>query len=151
MKEFKAKIKKRIIALKCMSVIAVAVGIYDVFIGIPGSYQGGDFSDGMVGGVSLGTIIALGMLALVQVIRLSRIIKDETQLKILYNKEHDERLKGIRIKAGMPMIMIMSILLMVVGIVASSFNYIVFYTLFVAGAIQLVIGAAVKIYYLKKM
>lgn len=100
----------------------------------------------MVGVVSLGTIIAL-----VQVIRLSRIIKDENQLKILYNKEHDERLKGIRSKAGMPMIMIMSILLMVVGIVASSFNYIVFYTLFVAGAIQLVIGAAVKIYYSKKM
>jgi uncharacterized membrane protein len=145
MKEFSDNIKKRIIAFKCMSFIATAVSIYDVFIG------GGDFSDSMVGGVSLGTIIALGMLAVVQVIRLSRIITDEKQLKMLYNKQHDERLKEIRSKAGMPMIMIMSILMMIAGIVASSFNDVVFYTLFVAGALQLVIGASVKIYFLNKM
>lgn len=151
MGEFRDKIKKRIIAFECISVIAVVAGIYHVFIGIPGGYKGDDFSDGMGVGVSLGIITALGMLAVVQVIRLRRAIKDEKQLKMLYNKEHDERLKEIRSKAGMPMIMIMSILMIVVGIVASSFNDVVFYTLFIAGSIQLFIGASLKLYYLTNL
>lgn len=82
MSEFRDKIKKRIIAFECISIIAVVAGIYHVFIGIPGGYKGDDFSDGMGVGVSLGIITALGMLAVVQVIRLRRAIKDEKQLNI---------------------------------------------------------------------
>lgn len=151
MEAFKSKIKKRLLGFKCIALVVVIVGIYDVFGGMSESLKGGGFSDGMVVGQSLGMIIALGMMAVIQIIRLSRIINDEKQLKLLYNKEHDERLKTIRSKAGMPMILIMSIVMFAAGIIGSYFNEVVFYTLFAAGFVQLLIGATLKIYYLKKL
>jgi len=151
MEEFRSKIKKRIFGFKCIAFVIAIVGIYVVFGSMTESLKSGDFTDGMVGGESFGMIIALGMMSVIQIIRLSRVINDEKQLKILYNKEHDERLKEIRSKAGMPMILIMSIGMFAAGIIGSYFNEVVFYTLFAAGFVQLGIGATLKIYYLKKL
>ena len=151
MKEFGSRIKRRILAFKCIAFLVVIIGIYDVFGGMSESLKGGGFLDGMVAGESFGMIIALGMMAVIQIIRLSRVVNDEKQLKILYNKEHDERLKEIRSKAGMPMVLILSILMFAAGIIGSYFNEVVFYTLFAAGFVQLLIGATLKIYYLKKL
>ena len=151
MEEFRSKIKKRLLRFKFIAFVIAMVGIYDVFGGMSESLKGGDFLDGIVGGESFGMIIALGMMSVVQIIRLSRVINNEKQLKLLYNKEHDERLKTIRSKAGMPMILIMSIVMFVAGFIGSYFNEIVFYTLFAAGFVQLTIGATLKIYYLKKL
>ena len=151
MEEFRSKIKKRMFGFKFIAIVVAIVGIYVVFGGMTESLKGGYFADGMVGGESLGMIIALGMMAIIQIIRLSKVINDEKQLKILYNKEHDERLKEIRSKAGMPMILIMSIVMFAAGIIGSYFNEVVFYTLFAAGFVQLGIGATLKIYYLKKL
>ena len=151
MEEFKSKIKKRIFVFKCYAFVGSFVVIYEVFGGVFDALKSGDFKDGMVEGESFGIMIAIAIMAVIQIIRLSRVLNDETQLKMLYNKEHDERLKAIRSKAGMPMIMIMSILMFAAGIVGSYFNEVVFYTLFAAGFVQLTIGAILKIYYLKKL
>lgn len=151
MEEFKNGVKKRIYLFACAVVFSLSISIYDVFWNKTVSSSGAEFSEGMLDGVTFGIIFSLGVIALIQVIRLSRIIKDEKQLKMLYNKEHDERLKEIRRKAGMPMVLIMSILMLVAGVIAGYFNDIVFYTLFAASVVQLTVGAAVKIYCLRKM
>ena len=78
-------------------------------------------------------------------------INDETKLKILYNKEHDERMKTIRSKAGMPLIAITSMLMVIAAIVAGYFNIVVFYTLVIAVAAQLSVSAMVKLYCMKTM
>lgn len=151
MEKFRRKIQRRALGFRSMVVIAVIAGVYDVFGGILGISQRGDFSDGMVGGFSLGTIVALGILAVVQLTRLRKAMNDETQLRMLYNEEHDERAQAIRSKAGMPMILIMSISMLVAGVIGGYFNEVIFYTLFAAGFAQLLIGAAVKIYCMKTM
>lgn len=150
MEEFGKVIRRRIAGFECMAILAVIVGIIDVFKILPQSQDGG-FSDGMVGGMSVGTVVALGMLAVVQIIRLRRVLKDEKLMKLLYNKEHDERLQAIRSKAGMPMILIMSIAMIVAGVIGSRFNETIFYTLFAAGFVQILVGAVVKIYCMKTM
>jgi len=85
------------------------------------------------------------------IIKLSLAINDETKLKILYNKEHDERLKTIRSKAGMPIIAITSVLMIIAAIIAGYFNIVVFYTLVIAVAAQLSVSAMVKLYCMKTM
>ena len=151
MEEFRVNVKRRIFLFMCVVVFSLAIGIYDVFWNQSAGSPGAGFTEGVLGGLNSGLIFSLGAIALIQVIRLGRIIKDEKQLKMLYNKEHDERLKEIRSKAGMPMILIMSTLMLAAGIIAGFFSEIVFYTLLAASVTQLTIAAAVKVYCLKKM
>lgn len=150
MENFKKKLQKRKIGFMCMAIIVVIISIIDVFVILPKS-QNGSFSNGMIVGVSSGTIISLGILSILKIIQLSKVLKDEKLIKLLYNKENDERLQSIRGKAGMPIILIMSITMFISGIIGSYFSDIIFYTLFVAGFIQLFVGVIVKLYYMKTM
>lgn len=150
MEDFRKRLQRRKTGFMCMAFLAVIVGIIDVFYLVPSDHNK-DFTNGMTSGVSTGTIVALGMLAVLQVIHISRILKDEKSLTLLYNKENDERLKLIRSKAGMPMLLIMSIAMFVAGIIGSYYSDIIFYTLFAAGMVQLSVGAIVKLTCLKLM
>lgn len=142
MEEFKVKLKTRIKILLIMGIVAVILVVYHIVNSV---------LYGVSEPSSLGSIFLMGMFALAYTFRLSRALKDEKQLKLLYNKENDERLKAIRSKAGMPMLLITSLLIMAVGVVASYFNSIIFYTLFAAALGQLIIGVIVKLYCMKKM
>lgn len=150
MEDFKKKLQRRKTGFMCMAVLAVIAGIIDSFYLMPTEHNK-EFSNGMITGVSIGTIIALGMLAVLQIIHINRVLKDEKSLTLLYNRENDERLKLIRSKAGMPMLLIMSTAMFVAGIIGSYFNDVIFYTLFAAGLVQLSIGAIVKLTCLKLM
>lgn len=149
MEQFKTKIKGRISLFKVMTMMAVAFGSYDVFV--VGNSETERLAEGAVAGFQSGIILGVGIIALAQVVKLSMIIKDEKKLKLLYNKEHDERLKAIRSKAGMPMLMITSIMMLIAAIVAGYFNTTVFSTLVIAAIVQLLIGIIVKLYSMKTM
>lgn len=149
MEEFKMKIKRREILFTVMTLVAVAFGIYNVFI--MSNSTDASMADGIITGFQFGIIFGMGILASIQLIKLNSVIKDETKLKMLYNQEHDERSKAIRSKAGMPMLMITSILMLIAAIIAGYFNIIVFYTLVIAATVQLSIGIIVKLYYMRTM
>lgn len=149
MEEFRKKIKVNRILFMVFILFAVAFSIYNVFF--ISSTNGGSFDDGTVAGFQLGLILGLGFISALQFVRLSKALKDEKKLKILYNELHDERMILIRSKAGMPMLIITSIIMIVAAVIAGYFNITVFRTLVAAAAVQLVIGAAVKIYCLKTM
>jgi hypothetical protein len=152
MEEFKKSVKKRIAALSCMGIVAALVGVYNVFgYNKASDANDGTFLDGMASGMSFGIICALGILAIIQIIRLRKVINDDRQLKLLYNQEHDERMKVIRSKAGMPMLLIMSILMIIAGLIASNFSSVVFCTLIAAACVQLLCGVIIKIYCMKAM
>ncbi|MHB8131630.1 MAG: hypothetical protein ACYDEX_21825 [Mobilitalea sp.] len=150
MERFRKKLQRRKVGFMCMAFIAVIAGIIDVFALSPTS-QNDSFSNGMIEGVSIGTIISLGILSILQIIRIRKVLKDEKLIKLQFNKEHDERLRSIRGKAGIPMILIMSIAMFVAGIIGSYFSDIIFYTLFIAGFVQLFVGVIVKLYCMKTM
>lgn len=149
MENFKITIKRRIILFSAITLVAVVLGVYDFFA--MSNLGEESIAGGAVTGFQFGIIFAIGLLTLLQTIKLSMVIKDDKKLKILYNKENDERLKMIRSKAGMPMLMITSIIMSIAAVIAGYFNIVVFSTLVIAALVQLSIGVIVKLYCMKTM
>ena len=149
MENYRKVIKKRIILCNILAVVSVGLSIF---------HQSGLFNwvslntrNEAVTSFQVGLLFGFGILALFLVYKYGKSIKDDTKLKILYNKEHDERQNLIRQKAGMPMLMITSGIMIFAGIITGYFNEIIFYTLVLTAMIQLTLGAIVKIYCMKKM
>jgi hypothetical protein len=149
MEKFRNTIKRRITLFSAMLLGEVILGAY-CFWALDHSVKSGS-SDGFVANFQNGIIFGIGILTLSQIIKLRMVVKDDNKLKMLYNQQHDERLKTIRGKAGMPMLMITSIIMLIAAIIAGYFNVVVFITLIIAATVQLSIGAIVKMYYLKTM
>lgn len=101
-------------------------------------------------GFQCGITTALGILALIMIIRYHKTLRSEKELQIQYNKENDERMKVIRAKAGMPMVLIFSVVIIIAGILIGYSNIVVFYTLIITAALQLVIACIAKFVYTKK-
>ena len=149
MEKYRKIIKKRMILCSILAAISVVVGILDQ----------SEFFDRVsmftrneeIAGFQLGLLCGFGIMASFLIYKYGKAIKDDTKLKMLYNKEHDERQNLIRQKAGMPMLMITSGIMIFASIIAGYFNEIIFNTLILSAMIQLTLGAMVKIYYMKKM
>jgi cytochrome b561 len=58
--------------------------------------------------------------------RYRRILADETKLRINFHQENDERAKAIRAKAGYPMVVVLSLLLVLAGMIVGYFNTTIF-------------------------
>jgi hypothetical protein len=129
----------------------MVLGFFNIYSILITDHSTATHSDGFVAGFQFGLIVSIFGLAIFDIIKLSRAINDETKLRVLYNKEHDERLIAIRNKAGAPMIIITSVLMIIAAIIAGYFNIIVFYTLVAAVAAQLSVSAMVKLYCMKTM
>lgn len=99
----------------------------------------------------LGFLVGISLVALFNMFRLRKIVKNPTELQKLYNKENDERLALIRQKSGMPIIMITSGIMILAAVVAGYINETVFFTLIAAAMAQIVISLAVKVYYMRKI
>ena len=149
MEKYRKKVRIKMVLLALLSLTAVALGIYNVFF--EGDTGASGFSAGMLSGFRTGMAIGIGFFALIRMIGLGKAIRDEKALKELYNKEHDERLREIRAKAGIPLLLITSVLMLIAALIAGPMNVTVFYTLLIASAAQLLISLGVKMYFLKKM
>jgi uncharacterized membrane protein len=145
MELYAKKIKRRKQLLILAALIAVGSGIFDVF------YADSWLSGNVAFNFQCGLFAAGGILALIKVFWYRKVLEDENLLKLEYNKENDERRRAIREKAGMPMILIMSVIILMAGIIAGYFNETVFLALIATALCQLVIGMAVKVYYMRKM
>ena len=78
-------------------------------------------------------------------------LRDETKLRLLYNEENDERMKAIRAKAGVPMVLILSLTLVLAGMIIAYWNATVFVVLICVALFQLLVSLGVKLYYRNKM
>lgn len=78
-------------------------------------------------------------------------LKDETKLRLLYNEENDERMSAIRAKAGVPMVLILSLTLVLAGMIIAYWNETVFVVLIGVALFQLLVSLGVKLYYKVKM
>jgi hypothetical protein len=145
MDTYKKIVRRRIALLVIPVLIAVSFGIYDVF------FAGSEIKNSDIFGFQVGAITAIGILAMINIIRFSRLLKDKKKLQLQYNRENDERYKAIRGKVGMPVLLITSVIMIIVGVVAGYFNITIFYTLIIAALGQMTISVIVKILYMKKM
>ena len=145
MENYKQVLKRRITLLTIPVLLAVGLGVYDVF------FASAATKESFIFGFQCGAAIALGVMSAAMIIRFRIILRDDTALRVQYNKENDERLKTIRAKAGMPMVMVTSVGMIVAAIIAGYFNPIIFITLVIAAFCQLLIGAIIKQIYLRKI
>ena len=145
MDKFKKAIAVRILWLSILLAVAVVLGIYDVFFASPA------MKDSFAFGFQCGAVTACGLLAAGMIFRYRSMLGDEKKLQLELNKENDERLKAIRAKAGLPMILVTSVLMVIAGIVASYFNAVIFMVLVSAAVCQMIISIIAKLVYRKKM
>lgn len=145
MGKFKKKIAARIFLLSMLVVFAMILGIYDVFLASP------TVKDSFVFGFQSGAATACGLIAAFLIFRYKLMLSDENKLQLEFNKENDERLKAIRAKAGLPMILVTSVLMIIAGVIAAYFNAVIFIALISAAACQMMISVIVKLICMRKM
>lgn len=143
MEEYKKALKIRMAFLTLIVLAAVGMSVYGMFWAEEEIRASEAFS------FQNGLVIGIGAYAVVLMVRFRRVMQDERRLQLFFNAENDERRKAIQAKAGLPMILVTSFLMMLVGSFIGYFNSIVFYTLFAAAICQLLLAAAVKIFYLR--
>ena len=145
MDQFKKKLKTRITLLCAVLLLFVAILLYHPFGASSALKRSLAFS--FQCGFS-----AAGSLALVfWLMKTRRALKDEAKLRLLYNEENDERMSAIRAKAGIPIVLILSMMLVLAGMVIGYFNETVFVVLICVALFQLLVSLGVKIYYVRKM
>ena len=145
MEQFRKKLKIRIYLLLALSLVVVALGVYDVF------FASETLKNMNVFGFQMGATSAIGFLSLLNVFKYSIVLKDDSKFKLEYNKENDERTKLIKSKAGIPILPVLSVLMIIAGIIAGYYSEIVFYTLVIAAMCQVLTCGFIKIIYMKRM
>ena len=138
-------IKRRIALLSLVIALFVGILLYDQFLA-PAALKDSivfSFQCGFASAASIGLVFLI--------VRYSKAVNSEEKLRLLYNQEHDERMSAIRSKAGVPMVLVLSLLLVFAGMIAGYYNKTVFFTLELVALGQLFISAAVKFYYKAKM
>ncbi len=145
MELFKKKLKTRVVLLCAVLLLFVAILLYNQF----------GANDALKGSLAFSFqcgFSAAGILVLViWMIKYRAALKDEAKLRLLYNEENDERMSAIRAKAGIPMVLILSLALVLAGMIIGYFNETVFVVLIGAALFQLLVSLGVKLYYKVKM
>ena len=145
MEKYRKNLILRIFVLSFVVLISAGLGIFNIF----GTEE--NIKENIIFDFQCGFITAFGLISAILIIRYSKAVKNPDKLKLLFNKENDERLRYIRSKSGMPMILISSVIMILSGTVFGYFNTTVFYTLIVASVLQLIISGILKMIYIKKM
>ena len=130
--------------LSSLALIMVLFGIYDVFFAAEELKQLDVFE------FQMGALMAICILSSFLVMKYGKIVNDDNKLRLQFNEENDERFRAIRMKAGIPMVPVLSVLTLTAGIIAGYFNVTVFYTLVIAAVCQVLISGAVKLLYMKR-
>ena len=145
MDAYRKTISRRIALFSLVIALFVGILLFNQFFASAALKDSVVFSF-QCGFASAGSIVLVFFLA-----RYRRALKNEERLRLLYNQENDERMRAIRSKAGVPMVLILSLLLVFAGILAGYYNETVFYALVLAALGQLLISLVVKFYYKVKM
>lgn len=144
MEKYKKTLNNRIYALALVVLIAVALGVFDAF------FATAEIKSSVIFSFQCGLTSALGVISLALIARYKTALSDEKSIKLLFNKENDERMKAIKYKAGIPMLLITSILMIIAAVIIGYFNVTVFYTLIAASLCQLILSCIVKFVYIKR-
>jgi len=145
MELFKKKIKTRIVLLCAVLLLFVAILLYNQF----GANV--TIKDSLAFSFQCGFSAAGSLVLVFWLFKYRTSLKDEAKLRLLYNQENDERMSTIRAKAGIPMVLILSMMLVLGGMVIGYFNETVFVILVGVALFQLLVSLGVKMYYKIKM
>lgn len=145
MELFQKKIKTRIVLLSAVLLIFVAILLYNQF----GASE--TLKDSLAFSFQCGFSAAGSIVLVFWLMKYRGALKDVTKLRLLFNEENDERMKAIRAKAGIPMVLILSLALVLGGMVIGYWNETIFVVLICVSLFQLLVSLGVKLYYKVKM
>ena len=145
MERFKKKLRNRIVLLCTVLLLFVAILLYNQFIASETLKNSLAFS------FQCGFSAAGSLVLVFWLMKSHSALKDESKLHLLYNQEKDERMSAIRAKAGIPMVLIFSMMLVIAGMVIGYWSETVFVVLICVALFQLLVCLLVKLYYMKKM
>ncbi len=145
MEHYKKIIRVRIFLLAALALTIAGFEIYDAF------FMPAEFKERTATAFLCGFLLSLGIIACTRIIRYIMILRSTQKLKLQYNKEHDERMKTIRAKAGLPILQFTSLLMIVAGMIVWYASAPAAYALIIAAVCQMLFALAVKIIYSKKM
>lgn len=145
MEAMKKDLKTRNLVLTILALFAVAMALFDAFVAPQALKESPVFA------FQVGLTAVLALVSSILLIRNRKAMTDEIKLKKLYNYEHDERMATIKAKAGLPMILVTSVLMLVAAIIAGYVNITVFYTLVAAAAAQVLLALVVKVIVMRRM
>lgn len=145
MDTYQKKLKIRMLLLSCIILFCVAILLYNQF-GAPDTLKNSLAFSFQCGFSASGSLVLVFWLMKYRVA-----LKDEAKLRLLYNEENDERMSAIRAKAGIPMVLILSLALVLGGMVIGYWNETIFVVLVGVALFQLLVSLGVKLYYKAKM
>ena len=145
MDAMKKDLKTRNLVLTILALFAVAMALFDAFVAPQALKESPVFA------FQVGLTAVLALVSSLLLIRNKKAMTDEIKLKKLYHYEHDERMAAIKAKAGLPMILVTSVLMLVAAIIAGYVNITVFYTLVAAAAAQVLLALVVKVIVMRRM
>lgn len=139
------KIRLRIAGLCTVISASLGINLYGRFLA-PEAVQ-----DGFAFSFLCGILISASLAASFLLFRNVRLLSDPHKLREMYNKENDERMIAIRAKAGLPMMLIVSMILIAAGIGASFVNVTVGVTLLLVGMAQMTVSSVIKLVYMRRL
>ena len=145
MEQFRKNLKIRIALFGVVILIFVGILLYNQF-GASAALK-----DSLAFSFQCGFSAAGALVLVFWMMKYRSALKDEAKLRLLYNEENDERMKLIRAKAGVPMVLILSLTLVLAGMVIGYWNETVFVVLIGVALFQLLVSLGVKIIYRNKM
>lgn len=92
----------------------------------------------------LGAVSAVVVCCAAIMPRYRKALRDEQALRRLWNREHDERMRAIKAKAGVPMLLYTSIAMIAAALLIAPQNMTIAFTLLAAATLQLLASTVVK-------
>lgn len=133
-----------------MAIIAAVIILVFSSVILTNEGEGETFSEGMMAGFRNGLLVAMIFGFTVYIIKYRKVMNDDKQLRLAYNRENDERRQQIKLKAGGNLVIINAVILLFAGIVGGYFNVVIFYSVIGCVVFQLLVSAVIKLYLLKK-
>lgn len=146
MEKYRRNVHKRCWVMGSLLVFGLAFLAYNLL-----TLNGVNILNDNVESFRVGFSLGLMLCAFTRLRMLKRALRNPEQLERLYVNDHDERRIAIRAKAGVPVMLYSSSLMLIAAVIASYFNETVFVTLVVAGVAQVLLGCVLKFYYTKTM
>ncbi len=148
MEEFKQAVQKRIYYLRGFIAVIALIGAYDYFM-VRNTGQK-SVPQKVAIGFQIVILVGIGILACIYMIKLSNTVKSEEKVRVLYARENEEHIKIFLKKSGMPMILITSMCMVLVGAAAAHFSIVMFYTLIAAAVMQMATVTGIYFWLRKK-
>lgn len=140
---YRRTIRRRMRVMTALSLLYAAAMIAVHVLGKSPMGYAGDFSLGL----SVGVVLC----CLVRMPRYAQVLRDEQALRRMWNQEHDERMRAIKAKAGVPMLLYTSGAMIAIALLICGWNMTAAMTLLIAATTQLVASVAVKFTYMRIM